>query len=392
MSGSLSTSRPDAPESRPIRVAMLIQGYYPAVGGAERQLAALAPRLQELGVRVHVLTRRMPGLESFEIVDGVPVHRLPCGGPKAIKSLTYTMSALAFLRRLRPDLIHVHDLYSPATTALAAKWLFGTPVVAKIPRGGPLGDLARLRSRRLGARRIAWLRRQVDRFVVISREIESELEGIGVPGARRILIPNGVDTAHFAPVAAEQRSALRRHLDLPETPIVVYTGRLAPEKRLEDLVAIWPEVRARHPAAQLLLIGSGDQRAALARVAGEGVRFVGPVLDVAPYLQAADLFVLPSSAEGLSNSLLEAMSTALPCVATAVGGGPELLDGGEAGRLVPPGDTAALGRAVLSLLDEPARRSALGRRARERIETHYSLSAVAERFPELYRDLVMKAC
>lgn len=374
-----------------IRIAMLIQGYYPLVGGAERQLAALAPALAERGLVVHVLTRRFPGLAPFEIIDGVPVHRLPSPGPKAAKSIAFTAAALPLLARLRPDVIHAHDLYSPSTTALVAKRLLGAPVVVKIPRGGHLGDLARLRGRLSGPARIAWLRRRVDRFVVISREIDAELEAVGVARERRVAIPNAVDTGRFAPPSAELKRSRRRELDLPAGPVAVYTGRLAPEKRLLDLVAVWPAVRAEHPQAELVLVGAGDERRALERVAGEGVRLPGPALDVVPYLQAADLFVLPSSAEGLSNSLLEAMSTGLACVATAVGGGPELIEPGANGWLVPPGEPERLRQAILGLLAEPDRGAAAGRRARERIVSRYSLGAVAARFPELYRSLLPAA-
>ncbi len=389
VTGDARAERPSGGE--PIRVAMLINGYYPVVGGAERQLAAVAPALVARGLRVDVLTRRFPGLAPQENIEGVSVHRLPATGPKAVKSLTFTVAALRLLRRLRPDVLHAHDLYSPSTTALVAKRIFGTPVVVKVPRGGHLGDLARLRGRFLGHRRIAWLRRGVDRFVVISREIDAELDAAGVPPERRISIPNAVDTGRFAPLAPDRKAALRRALDLPEGPIVVYTGRLAPEKRLHDLVGIWPAVRAGCPGAQLVLVGSGDQAASLARAAGEGVSLPGPVLDVAPYLQAADLFVLPSSAEGLSNALLEAMSAGLACVATAVGAGPELIDPGENGWLIPAGEPEALRRAVLAALNEPQRRAAVGLRARERVASRYSLPVVAARFPELYRQVIVAA-
>ncbi len=142
-----------------VRVAMLIQRYYPHIGGAERQLAALAPLLQKQGVVLHVLTRREAGLARFEYIDGVPVHRLPVAGPKPVAALMYTLTALRLLQQLRPDVIHAHELLSPATTAVAAKRWFGTPTVAKVLRGGDLGDLAKLQTKLRCARRIAALRR-----------------------------------------------------------------------------------------------------------------------------------------------------------------------------------------------------------------------------------------
>jgi glycosyltransferase involved in cell wall biosynthesis len=366
---------------------MLIQGYYPVIGGAERQLTSLAPALQAHGIEVHVLTRRSPGLAPHEVIDGVSVHRLPSPGSRALKSLAFTLSALRLIRILRPHVVHAHDLYSPATTALLAKKLFGVPVVAKVPRGGHLGDIARIESRALGRRRLAWLCERIDRFVVISGEIDGELAARGVPREHRVAVPNAVDTERFRPASAEHRKTLRRQLELPDAPVVVFTGRLAPEKRLHDLIAIWPEVRVEYPEALLLLVGVGDEQASLARAAGAGVRLHGAADDVVPILQAADLFVLPSSAEGLSNSLLEAMATGLPCVATAVGGAPELIEPGESGWLVPAADRGELARAVLAALAEPAAATAVGLRARGRVVGAYSLQAVAARYPDLYRSL-----
>src|SRR5687768_17273455 len=168
-----------------IRVAMLIQRYHPHIGGAEQQLAALAPLLQARDIEVTVMTRRYPGLQPFETVKGVPVYRLPIPGPKPLASMAFTLFALPLLRRLRPDVIHAHELLSPTTTAVAAKRLLGIPVVAKVLRGGELGDLAKLKRKAFGQGRIRNFQKHVDAFVVISREIDAELAEIGaLPGQR----------------------------------------------------------------------------------------------------------------------------------------------------------------------------------------------------------------
>lgn len=379
---------PDKREA-PVRVAMVIAGYHPLIGGAERQLLALAPRLQAHGVDVHVITRRYPGLKPFETVAGVPVHRLAAPGTRATRSFVFTLAALRRIARLRPDVVHAHELYSPTTVALLAKGLLDIPAVAKVPRGGDQGSIARLSRRALGRQRVAWLCRGVDAFVVISRDIDGELEAVGVPPERRVAIPNGVDSTHFTPLPESERSRLRRTLDLPRAgPVAIYTGRLAWEKGLGDLLAAWRAVREVYSDASLLLVGTGDQRTALESRAGEGVRFPGPIPDVAPYLQAADLFVLPSTAEGLSNALLEAMSTGLPCIGTAVGGTPDLIDHGNSGWLVPPGDPGRLQQAILTLLADRELRDRLGRRARLQVESRYSLAQTAAATQQLYRRLL----
>lgn len=369
----------------PVRVAMIIQAYYPRLGGAERQLASLAPLLKNLGVEIQIFTRKYDRvLAPFEIINNVPVYRLPVPGPKPLAALSYSISAMPMLAKLKPDVIHAHELLSPATTALMAKWLFRTPVVAKVLRGGELGDLAKLKNRAFGGSRIESIKKGIDSFVVISTEIDNELEAIGVPKEKRIFIPNGVDPDRFAP---GDKSDLRHSLNLPDDVIVVYSGRLDPEKRVIHLVEIWKEVIKKHPAATLLILGAGTEGEALKQLAGAKVRFEGNVRDVAPYLRAADIFVLPSSTEGLSNALLEAMASGLAPIVTSVGGATDLIRDGENGILIPPDNQQAILSSLLILLDNIELRMRFGVTGRKLVEKNYSLSASAEKLNALYRQL-----
>lgn len=163
-----------------IRVAMIIQAYHPHVGGAERQLAAISPRLQRQGVDVHVLTRQQPGLPRYELINGIPVHRIPTPGNHALASLSFTTLALPLLTWLRPNLIHAHEMLSPTTTAVFAKRILKVPIITKVLRGGDLGDIAYLQSHKTGRQRLATFRQDVDRFIAISQEIDRELESMGV--------------------------------------------------------------------------------------------------------------------------------------------------------------------------------------------------------------------
>jgi len=375
--------------SDPICVAMIIQRYFPHVGGAERQLAAVAPLLQAQRVNIHVITQRNSSdLKPFEVIDGVPVHRLPMLGPKATASFMFTLAALPLLRRLRPHLVHAHGLFSPAITAVAAKRLFGIPIVAKVMRGGTLGDLTHLRRETLGEQRIATVGRWVDAFITISHEIDEELAEIGVLSDRRQFIPNGVDIERFTLLPADEKRALRVSLGLPDVPIAIFTGRLNPEKRIDQLISIWPIIRKVHPEALLLLLGTGTEEAKLKQLAGAGIQFLGQVEDVAPYLQAADLFVLPSATEGLSNALLEALAAGLAAVATDIGGATDVIEHGSSGWLIPPDDVPALQEGILTLLADADRRNCLGRKGRERVVEHYALPATANHLRELYDQLI----
>lgn len=373
----------------PIRVVMLSHGYYPRIGGAERQLAAVAPLLQARGVEIHILTRRLPGTKQLERLDGVPIYRLPVPGPKPLASLTFTLAALALIKRLDPDLIHAHELISPASTAVFAKKLFGKPIVATPHRSGAIGDVLRLKSRFFGKARLRVLCREVNAFCVISNVIDNELAAEGVPVQKRISIPNGVDTERFAPLAPSQKKALRSRLDLPaDTPIVIFVGRLVPEKRVDLLTGIWSSVRETLPRARLLIVGSGPEEVELKQRANDGILFLGSQADVTPYLQAADLFVLPSAAEGLSLALLEALACGLPVIATSVGGNPEVIRHLETGWLTPPDDPLALTEAIVTLLEDEMLQSKLRENARPHAVQNYSLVKMADRLVDLYHQVL----
>ena len=368
---------------------MLSHGYYPRIGGVERQLAAVVPLLQARGVEPYVLTRRLRGTQRFETVGGAPVYRLPVPGPKPLASLTFTLSALPLIKRLNPDLIHAHELISPATTAIAARKLFGIPVVATVHGSGLSSDVLRLKRRFLGKTRLKILCREIAAFCVISAVIDRELATEGVPVQKRISIPNGVDTGRFAPLAPAQKKALRSRLALPaEARIVIFVGRLAPEKRVDLLTGIWRSVRQAVPRALLLILGSGPEEAGLKQRAGDGILFLGSQPDVTPYLQAADLFVLPSAAEGLSLALLEALACGLPVIATSVGGNPEVIRHLETGWLTPPDDPPALTEAIVTLLEDEKLQSKLREKARAHAVQNYSLVKMADRLLDLYRQVL----
>jgi glycosyltransferase involved in cell wall biosynthesis len=370
---------------------MISQSYYPRLGGAELQLAALIPLLRERGVEIHIITRRYAGLVPYELIGGVPVYRIAIPGPKPIAALAFILGALPLIGRLKPDVIHAHELLSPSLLALIAKRLFGIPVVAKVLRGGKLGDIDKLRQRRFGMRRLAGLRDQMDVFIMISTEIEQELDEIGVPREKRIFIPNGVDTERFIPLPVDRQMDLRERLGLPRSALVtIYAGRLVAEKRVDHLLAVWPGIREKFPEAELVVLGTGKEQARLTVNLPQGVRLLGLVDDVAPYLQSADVFALPSSTEGLSNALLEALGTGLAVVATAVGGAPDVINHGENGLLIPPDNLPALRIALETVLGDAALRRMFGKAGRKTILEHYSLHQTADALAALYTHLAIR--
>lgn len=370
------------------RVVMILQSYLPEVGGAERQLSIQAPHLQRMGVDVQILTRRRTGMPAFEIINSVPVHRLPAWGPKPVAAILFILAALRKIWRLKPQAIHAFELLSPTTVAILAKNLLGIPVIVKVLSGGELGDIYKVLRGRGGQARARWIVHSVDAFIAISKEIDAELAALGVPESKRFFIPNGVDLDRFKPANAPEKAATRAHLGLPEGLMILFVGRLEPVKRLDQLLAIWPRIRARHADAFLVLAGTGSEEKRLREMASEGVHFVGSVEDVVQYLQSADAFVLPSATEGLSNSLLEALACGVPAVATSVGGAVDVIQDGIQGLLVPPDSPTKLSDAIFRLLDDSSLRGSLALAGRERIEESYSLDSAVGNIYALYERML----
>ncbi|WP_435005719.1 glycosyltransferase family 4 protein [Tundrisphaera lichenicola] len=366
--------------------------FHPAESGAERQALAQGLELTRRGHRVHVVTRFIPGLPVDETVGGILVHRWirPIAiGP--LFGLSFVASLIGALRRLRPeyDLIHTHQaLWEAISVGLARSLLGDVPTLIQPASSGYFGEASELlRTRGALILRRAALRNRA--FAAISADIEREWLGLGVPPDQIIRTASGVDAHHFrpGPVAPEVEDSL------PARPRVVFTGRLHPQKNLGLLLEAWPAV-ARQSGASLILVGQGPERESLARRMeslglSNRVHFVGAVADPAEYLRAADIFVLPSVAEGMSNSLLEAMATGLPCLASEIGGNIDLLGPGDAGLLLPP-DPGIWAASIVRVLNDHELARRLGASALHRVEEEFSLEAVVTRYEQIYLQLLNK--
>jgi glycosyltransferase involved in cell wall biosynthesis len=369
-----------------IRVVMVIHNYFPVIGGAERVLASLSPELMKNNVEVTILTRRQPGTVAFERISNISVYRLPAKGPKGFASFTFTLCCLNMIRKLKPDIVHSHIMFSPATVGLMAKFMFHTRFVITVHRSGPApyGEIERLKQLFMGNLRLKLFRRYADRFIVISREIDTELSGAGIPEKKRVIIPNTVETEYFYPLSYDDKQKLRQGLGINSNHVVVFTGRLSPEKQVHMLLSIWPGVRKVYKDALLIIVGDGPESETLKKNTSEGVLFTGAVTDTRPYFQAADLFVLPSLAEGLSIAMLEAMASALPVIITDLAGASDLITHKKNGWLIPPGNVKLLEQGIAELFNDDAMRNNIGREGREHILENYSLNSAAEQLRNLY--------
>lgn len=293
------------------------------------------------------------------------------------------------IRRLAPAIVHTRNLGALEAQVPAA--LAGVPVRIHGEHGRDMSDPDGSR------RRYQWVRRVysplVHRYVALSRDLADYLTGpVGIGRARVTQICNGVDVTRFSADDIGQPQAIPGCPFLPQDHLIVGTvGRMQAEKDQVTLVRAFAQALRQQPRLRLVLVGDGPLRAAVeaeARALGlqDQVWLAGMRSDVPVVLRGLHVFVLPSRAEGISNTILEAMATGLPVLATSVGGNAELVVHGQTGLLVPPADPGAMADALASMVAE-GRHLAMGRAGRERVVQRFSLQAMVNSYRSLYDEL-----
>jgi glycosyltransferase involved in cell wall biosynthesis len=241
--------------------------------------------------------------------------------------------------------------------------------------------------------------RRADAVVAVSRAVADRLvQAAGIPPERIRVILNGIETHRFSPDGLDgPRSEVRRSLCVTEkTRVVLVPSVLREGKGHELLLRVLPSLCARVPDLRVLFAGDGERERELRREVADrelegAVQFLGFRSDIPALLAASDLVVLPSRAEALPTVLLEAAAAGRPVVATRVGGIPEVVQDGRTGLLVPPDDAAALGRAVLALLQDDARARCYGREARSLAVARFGTGAQAEQTLDLWSEVAARS-
>ena len=366
---------------------MVISQFWPIIGGAEIQCQRLAVELLRRKHEVTVVTGRHDrSAPREETLDGFLVVRVPILPVARLRNLSLLLSLGWTLWRMRRryDVIQAHQALRTTAVATLVGKLLGKPVMIKVSSGGSSSEINEMRERRssdwfslfdpLLWRAIRWC----DRIIAVSSEIKDELLKAGFPPEKVLDIPNGV------PVAA----ATSGSMDLAvggDTVRVVCASGLRPIKGVDVLL----EAAHRVEGVRFEILGDGPDMDHLLNMQADlgldgSVVFHGTRDDVADFLASADIAVFPSRAEGMSNSLLEAMAQGVPCVATSVGGNRDTIEDGFNGLLVPSEDPSALAEAIQKLAANAELRARLGAEARRTICQRYDMVNVAERYAEIY--------
>lgn len=293
-------------------------------------------------------------------------------------------------RELRPAVVHTRNL--AALEAAVPAWAAGVPVRIHGEHGWDIHDPAGRRRRYRYVRRV--YRPFVTRYIALSRHLEEYLERqIGIAGARISQIYNGVDTDLFHPAPEPGPGISGCPFGGPGQWVIGTVGRMEAIKDPLTLARAFVRALELQPAAakqlRLVLVGDGalrEKASALLDRAGvrERVWFAGERADVPTVMRGLDCFVLPSLAEGVSNTILEAMASRLPVVATGVGGNSELIESGMTGLLVPPGNSEALAGAMLGYFNDQATARRHAKAARRVAESRFSLTRMVADYASLY--------
>jgi glycosyltransferase involved in cell wall biosynthesis len=345
-------------------------------------LLALGLPRARFQVEVATLTRLGP-LEADLREAGVPVT--PLG--KRLKLDPLALGRLvAFLRARRFDVVQTW-IFAANTYGRVAARMAKVPVVVTAEMAVDLWKSPR----ELAVDR--FLSRWTDRVVGNSRAVVDFYARAGVPADRLSLIRSGIAAGEAPSVdRAEVRARFGWRAD---APLILFAGRLAPQKGVEDLIAAIDLLQYNLPELRALIVGDGPLRARLEETArafrlDPMVRFTGHRDDVPRLLAAADLLVLPSLYEGLPNVVLEAMQFARPVVATAAPGTTEVVVDGETGVLVPVHDPPALAQAIRSLVHDPERARRLGAAGRARVDAEFRAETMIDQFAALYEELARR--
>ncbi|HUE85078.1 MAG TPA: glycosyltransferase [Vicinamibacterales bacterium] len=367
-----------APGPGPLRVMHVVFSLQP--GGMEHGVVKLANGLDPSQIASAICSTTPGGALRPLVSAAVPVYELR---RRAGNDPSLIWQLYRVFRRARPHIVHTHA-WGTLIEGLIAARLARVPVVIH----GEHGTL-QSRSYQLRVQRQAWSR--VDRVLAVSSRLAEKLAaGTGFPLERIQVIRNGVDLSRFGSINREEA---RRALGIEQGSVVIGTaGRLVPVKDHATLLDALAILAAQGLRFQALIAGEGplhgdlDARAGALGIA-DRVRFLGHRPDIERVFAALDVFVLSSSSEGLSNTILEAMASGVPVVATRVGGADELVEDGRSGFLVAPRAPIALAAGLQRFVAGRELRSAAGAAGRQRALTSFGIDRMLEDYRNLYCEL-----
>ena len=296
---------------------------------------------------------------------------------------------IKYLKEIKPTIVHTRN-WAGMDGIIAAK-IAGVPIIVHGEHGFEITDLTGQNKKRKFIRKLV-LSTMIDKIVTVSKNLKNRLiNEIKIKPEKIIHIPNGVDTNKFN---IYKKEFIRKKFGFKKEDFIIgIVARLDPIKNHKTLIFAFKEIVTIHPNTNLAIVGDGSLRNKLENQTYQlGIKnkviFMGERDDVPEILKTFDIFVLPSLNEGMSNTILEAMATGIPVIASNVGGNPELVIDGETGFLFPTNDVESLVQKIKTYILHPELKQKHGYNAHKRVEEKFSLDQMVRRYEELYVELV----
>ncbi len=357
------------------------------IGGAERELLRILDRLSDFKYRALVVCPERGPLHDELSHRKIETRSVPFPAWRKLRSYPRRPAAVRCLRNVivaeRPDLLHVNDIW----------WV---PQTLRASTESAIPILAHVRQKIEPQKVRRYELEKVDRVLPVARQIQRSLEAGGVRPERLSTLHSGIDIGDVPD--DQDGSEIRRRFGIPgSAPLLGTVANLFPRKGYDVMLRALPAILNAVPDIHYLIVGGGDasyEKSLRSLVGNLGldhrVHFAGFQESIYPYLAAMDLYVQPAHMEGLPIAVLEAMAMRKPVVATFVGGLPEVVEDGQTGYLVGPGDPGALAQASLKLLSEPGRGKDMGIQGRTRVEKSFTIETMMRELINGYNDLLMR--
>ena len=296
---------------------------------------------------------------------------------------------IKYLKEIKPTIVHTRN-WAGMDGIIAAK-MARVPIIIHGEHGFEIADLISQNRKRKFIRKLV-LSTMVDKIVTVSKNLKNRLiNEIKIKPEKIIHIPNGVDTNKFN---IYRKEFTRKKFGFKKEDFIIgIVARLDPIKNHKTLISAFKEIVTIHPNTNLVIVGDGSLRNKLENQTYQlGIKnkviFMGERDNVPEILKTFDVFVLPSLNEGMSNTILEAMATGIPVIASNVGGNPELVIDGRTGFLFPTNDVESLVQKIKTYILHPELKQKHGYNAHKRVEEKFSLDQMVRRYEELYLELV----
>ncbi len=380
----------------PISYMLICRSYPPVLGGSEVEAQRVSDELQKRGYRPQIVCGGgdpMPALSEWIDPYGLKVRLYGGKGSDRRRDLVYSLGVAWTLIKERRNYDVVYFLMQGLhlMIGLPVARLLGKPIVMKFSCSSLV--LA-MQDSWVGRVELCFLRWWAKRILILNPGMVEEAREVGIDTARLGWMPNPVDTDYFRPCSPQQRLENRQKIGIePETPLVVFVGRLDHQKKLPWMLGAFARVVHQRPTAKLALIGDGPLRSEIEALVKKldcenNIILAGRLntSGVLQWLQAADVFTMVSEVEGLPCSLIEAMAVGVTPVVSNIPAHTQLVEHDVHGLVTALGDEESTAAGLLRALDDSALRERLGTAARQRMVDEFSTARVIDRYETMFAE------